>query len=53
MLTTIKVYACYTIKIQKKQTPKKFQLVACAQRAGSGLAFACADLEGGGQILIV
>ena len=25
MLTTIKVYACYTIKIYNKQTPKKFQ----------------------------
>ena len=25
MMTKIKVYSCYTVKIYKKQTPKKFK----------------------------
>ena len=51
MMTTIKVYACYTVKIYKKQTPQNSNRGARARRAGPGSAFdiplndTCKDLE--------
>ena len=39
MMSTIQVYACFTVKIYKNKPPKKFKQGARAWRAGPGPAF--------------
>ena len=42
MLTTVKVCACYEVKILKKQTPMKFSQRESGEGGGGpGSAFAC------------